>query len=230
LVQDTGEVFGLSTTRMVTILTGLQRTWSCCVSVVTRLNTGAGKTSVLRYSPRHSKEWANVIQYGEGAKGLTRQPPVGIGGTVAAAQKYIDNYKRTYPTYTQWMLDIQREALTKGFLRTPDGRVMRFPIVMDHKQLRQAINFPIQNTASAYNLKSMIALEHPDFNQRLRALNSWVILNIHDCLVIESDRRYRTEVAALVREVMEAPKFDGFPSIKVDIKAGPNLGKMEKLK
>jgi DNA polymerase I-like protein with 3'-5' exonuclease and polymerase domains len=214
---------------MVTILTGLQRTWSCCVSVVTRLNTGAGKTSVLRYSPRHSKEWANVIQYGEGAKGLTRQPPIGIGGTVAAAQKYIDNYKRTYPTYTQWMLDIQHEALTKGFLRTPDGRVMRFPIVMDHKQLRQAINFKIQNTASAYNLKSMIQLEHPDFNRRLRELNGYVILNVHDSLVVESDRRYRKETVALVKEVMETPQFPDFPSIKVDVKVGDNLGTMRKV-
>jgi uracil-DNA glycosylase family 4 len=205
--------------------------------VHTRTAEGAFNTKRELHSPEEWTEYRQRakhirfgIQYGEGAKGLTRQPPIGIGGTVAAAQKYIDNYKRTYPTYTQWMLDIQREALTKGFLRTPDGRVMRFPIVMDHKQLRQSVNFPIQNTASAYNLKSMIALEHPNFNQQLRAMNSWVILNIHDCLVIESDRRYRTEVAALVREVMEAPKFDGFPSIKVDIKVGPNLGKMEKLK
>lgn len=169
------------------------------------------------------------IQYGEGAEKLATPPPVGIGGTRADAQRFINNFKRTYPIYTAWMVTIQRQMQREGYLRTPSGRVMRFPIVLDHKALRQAINFPIQGTASDYNLYAMIHLEHPDFNARLRALNSWVILNIHDCLVVESDRRYRSEVIALIREVMERSPFDGFPSIKVEVKVGPSLGAVEKL-
>lgn len=165
------------------------------------------------------------IQYGEGAKKLSTPPPIGIGTSVASAQQFINNYKRTYPVYTQWMRDIQQTALKQGYLRTPSGRVMRFPCVMDHKELRQALNFPVQSVATDYNLLSMIELA-----PLLVQYNSWVLLNIHDNLVIESDRRYRAEVIALVREVMERPKFAGYPSIKVDVKVGNNLGQTKKVK
>lgn len=165
------------------------------------------------------------IQYGEGAKKLSSPPPVGIGSTFAEAQRYIDNYRRTYPVYTQWMREIQQTALKQGYLRTPSGRVMRFPCVLDHKELRQALNFPVQSVATDYNLLSMIEL-----HTRLREFNSWIILNIHDNLTIENDRRYRSQVIALVREVMEQPKFAGYPSVPVDIKVGDNLGQMEKVK
>lgn len=165
------------------------------------------------------------IQYGEGAEKLASPPPVGIGSTVREAQTLISQYRSTYPTYTAWMAAIQREAMNNGYLRLPSGRVMRFPVVMDHKQLRQAINFPIQGTASEYNLISMIELA-----PLLLQYNSWIILNIHDSLVIEADRRYRPQIMALVREVMERPKFPGFPSVRVDMKVGDNLGKVAKIK
>lgn len=163
------------------------------------------------------------IQYGEGAKKLATPPPIGIGCSVAEASTFISQYKRTYPVYDKWMRDIQHEALTKGYLRAPDGSVMRFPVIMDHRELRQAINFPIQCTASMYNLTSMIELA-----PLLREFNSYLLLNIHDCLVVESDRRYQCEVIALMKRVMEKPRFEGFPSVKVDVKVGDNLGKMVK--
>jgi len=173
------------------------------------------------------------IQFGEGAEKLSTPPPVGIGGSVAQCRLFINNFKKTYSVYTAWMDAVQREALNKGYLVSPSGRVMRFPLVMDHKQLRQAINFPIQSTASDYNLLSMVDLAHPDlesheFARRLRDLNSYVILNVHDCLVIEQDRRHRNEVVALIREVMERPRFPGYPSIKVDCKIGDSLGTVRK--
>jgi DNA polymerase I-like protein with 3'-5' exonuclease and polymerase domains len=90
---------------------------------------------------------------------------------------------------------------------------------LDHKALRQAVNFPIQSNASDYCLLSMVELQ-----PLLARYNSHIILMIHDALVIESDRRYRTEVMALIRQVMEKPRFEGYPSIKIDTKVGDNLG------
>lgn len=164
------------------------------------------------------------LQYGEGAEKLSSPPPVGIGGSVWEARKFVNNYWASYPTYRAWFDGIQREALTKGFLRLPSGRVMRFPVILDHKELRQAVNFPIQGTSSEYNLISMIELA-----PLLHQFNSWIILNIHDSLVIECDRQYRREVYELAKSVMERPKFAGFPSIKVDAKVGDSLGQVKKL-
>ena len=90
---------------------------------------------------------------------------------------------------------------------------MRFPVVLDHKALRQAINFPIQSNASDYCLYSMIELA-----PLLARYNSYIILMVHDSLVVESDRRFRAEVTALIKEVMQKPRFEGYPSIKVDVK------------
>lgn len=192
---------------------------------------GAFKTKRELWTP---EQWAEKrqnakkirfgIQYGEGAAKLSTPPPIGIGTSYNEAQQYINNYKATYPVYTQWMRAIQQLALTQGYLRTPSGRVMRFPCVMDHRELRQALNFPVQSVATDYNLLSMIELA-----PLLVQYNSWVLLNIHDNLVVESDRRYRSEVMALVREVMEKPKFADYPSIRVDMKVGDNLGQTHKV-
>lgn len=199
----------------------------------------AFKTLRTQHSP---EEWARKrqnakkirfgVQYGEGADKLASPPPIGIGCTVAEARVFLNEYKRGYPVYNGWMTAIQRQAMQQGYLRAPDGGVMRFPVIMDHKQLRQAINFPIQRTASMYNLLSMIDLYHPTrpLGQRLRDLNGHVLLNIHDALVLEYDRRYLHETAALLRDAMQSVKFDGFPSVHVDIKVGPSLGQLTKYK
>lgn len=182
--------------------------------------------SVLR---QNAKKIRFGLQYGEGASGLARPRPVGIGGTPAEAQKFIDNFWRTYPRHAAWMKEIQNLARTQGYLRTPTGRVMRFPAIMDHRELRQAINFPVQVNASDYNLTSMIELAHPDHSRypaskRLAELKSWVLLNIHDCLVVEAHRDHVAEVMALMRDVMQKPRIPGYPSIRVDFKVGDSLG------
>lgn len=159
------------------------------------------------------------LQYGEGAEKLSSPAPVGLGCSVAEARRFVDNFWRTYPVHRKWTFDIQRQVQQQGYIRTPSGRVMRFPIVLDHKALRQAVNFPVQSNASDYCLYAMIELA-----PLLIKYNSYVILMVHDSLVVESDRRYRAEVTALIKEVMQKPRFDGYPSIRVDVKVGDSLG------
>lgn len=172
------------------------------------------------------------LGYGEGADGLSRPPPVGIGGSKAAAQKFIDNFWKTYNVHRAWNDRTQRQIYTDGYLRSASGRVMRFPLVLDHKALRQAINFPISADASDYNLSSMVELFHPEdlFEAcvELRKLNAHLLLNVHDYLAVEIDRRYIPETVNLVRDIMQKPRFPGYPSLKVDVKIGDNLGNVKK--
>lgn len=166
------------------------------------------------------------LQYGEGPSKLATPPPVGMGCSVYEAKQFISNFWATYPRHLQWVQRTQALVTSQGHIRSASGRVMRFPLLLDHKELRQAANFPIQADASDYNLTSMIELAN---DPQLAAFNSWVLLNIHDCLVVEADKRYLHEVVALMCEIMEKPRFPGYPSIKVDVKVGPNLGAMKKL-
>jgi DNA polymerase-1 len=164
------------------------------------------------------------LQYGEGAEKLSSPPPVGLGSTVREAQEFIDNYWKGYIKYAQWMTNIQRQARTEGEIVTFTGRKMRFPIIMDHKELRQAMNFPIQSTASDHPLLAALELI-----ERLREYNSYFLIDVHDALWIEYDLRYEAQVCALVREVMERPKAPGFPNVPVEIKVGPNILQMTKV-
>ena len=164
------------------------------------------------------------LQYGEGAEKLATPPPIGIGGTKSQAQAFIDKYWSGYAVYAAWFLGTQQRAAREGELVSPSGRKMHFPIILDHRALRQAVNFPIQSTASDHVLISLIELA-----ERLREYNSWFLIDVHDALWVEYDLRYENEVAALVREVMERPKFPGYPNIPVDIKVGPNIGSLHTL-
>lgn len=164
------------------------------------------------------------LQYGEGAEKLASPRPIGIGGTVRQAQAFIDNYWAAYRDYAQWVRDTEHKALKEGELVTPTGRKMHFPIIFDHRALRQAINFPIQSPASDHVLISLIEL-----SERLREYNSYFLIDVHDAMWIEYDLRYEAQVCRLVREVMERAKFPGWPNIPVEIKVGPNIGKLTKV-
>jgi len=159
------------------------------------------------------------LMYGEGAEKLSSPPPVGLGSTVREAQQFIDNYWRGYTTYAAWTRSIERMAAKNGELVTPFGRKMHFPVILDHHELRQAINFPIQSPASDIVLVSLIELA-----ERLREFNSFVLIDVHDALWIEYDLRFEKQVIRLVREVMERPKWPGAPNVPVEIKVGKNIG------
>lgn len=164
------------------------------------------------------------LQFGEGADSLSRPRPIGMGCTPRQAQDFIDNYWAGYRVYAQWVKATERLAASSGELVTPTGRKMHFPIIMDLHTLRQAINFPIQSPASDHVLISLIELA-----ERLKEFNSYFLIDIHDAMWVEYDLRFEAQVCRLVREVMERPKWAGWPNVPVEIKIGPNIGKLTRV-
>jgi len=108
-------------------------------------------------------------------------------------------------------------------LVTPTGRKMHFPLILDHRELRQAMNFQIQSPASDHVLIAALEL-----HERLIEYNSWFLIDVHDAMWVEYDIRYEAQVCRLIREVMERPKWPGWPNIPVEIKVGSNIGILEK--
>lgn len=158
------------------------------------------------------------IVYGETAYGLTRPSPIGTGLPVVECQKLITNWYQRYPNVLEWQRSIEYILKTKGFIKTPSGRKRRFPIVLSPKQIRQAINAPVQGTASDYTLKSAIQLW-----KLLKEYDSRILWTTFDSILFNVRRKYLPEVTTLVRQVMEQPHYEGFPSVKVDIKTGRSL-------
>jgi uracil-DNA glycosylase family 4 len=159
-----------------------------------------------------------TIMYGGGAEKVSSRPPVGIGCSYGEARKFVSNFWATYPTHARWAREIERTAAREGELRTPFGRKMHFPVILDSDVLRQAINFPIQSPASDHPLISAIELA-----ERLKEYDSYFLIDVHDALWVEYNLKYEREVTRLVREVMERPKFPGAPNVPVEIKVGPNI-------
>lgn len=154
--------------------------------------------------------------YKEGIKKLATKR-VGIGCSIAEAAGFSARWDKRYWEFIEWQKRIEEEIKANGELISPFGRKRRFPIVMDHRQLRQAVNFPIQSTLSDYTLSSALRL-----HRLLGEYESRILLLIHDSLLMNVKRRHLSEVMALVREVMETPYIDWLPTLRVDMKVGNN--------
>lgn len=154
--------------------------------------------------------------YREGIEKLSKKR-VGIGCSKAEAQAFSARWDHRNKEFIDWQKRIDTQVLTTGELVTPFGRKRRFPIVMDHRQLRQAVNFPIQSTASDYTLSSALIL-----HELLGQFDSRILLLIHDSILMNVARKHLQKVMDLVRETMETKWVDWIPSIKVDMKVGNN--------
>jgi len=154
--------------------------------------------------------------YREGIDKLSKKR-VGIGCTKAEAAAFSARWDVHNREFIEWQKKIDKEVMANGELVSPFDRKRRFPIVMSHRQLRQAVNFPIQSTASDYTLSSALRIHN-----LLGNFNSHILLLIHDSILMEVNRKYLQQVMDLTREVMETQWISWIPSIKVDMKVGSN--------
>jgi DNA polymerase-1 len=126
---------------------------------------------------------------------------------------------------------LQSQAIQQEYVETLMGRRRYFPGLGTQKnqqikkrQLREAINAPVQGTAADIMKVAMM-----DVAAALKAskLNGKMLLQVHDELVLECPEDEISETARLVQDKMES----AYPSLKVPLKTearvGVNWGKME---
>lgn len=167
------------------------------------------------------------ITYGLTSFGLSRDleiPP-------DQAQVFIDAYFTRYPKVKDFIQSQIEQARRDGFVRTILGRRRYIPEINNKNQgirqfaERQAVNTPIQGTASDLIKLAMVRIHNRFKKQRLK---SCMIIQIHDELVFNVPESELKEVVGLVKEGMEAALKLDVP-IKVEIKKGRNWLEMEKL-
>jgi DNA polymerase-1 len=161
--------------------------------------------------------------YGQSAFGLSQQ----TGLDFDEAERFIDAYFENYPGVRRWLNQTRTRAYADGYVETLLGRRRYFPELQSTRRAyagqraaaeRQAINAPIQGTAADILKIAMIRLERRLAERGLRAR---MVLQVHDELVLEVPREELSEVAPLVREVMEGAYALGVP-LKVDMEVGEN--------
>lgn len=170
-----------------------------------------------------SKRVTFGVMYLIGAPSLAK-PKTGINSTTKIAQGYIDAWYARYSQFKRWQQQIIKEAYELGELQTPFGNKMRLHHVVSSRLEPAIANFKIQGTASHWTLASAIELNH-----MLHKYDSRILLLVHDSIVMRVPHCFIHEVAQLVKSIMEKPKLNGFPSVPVEIKVGPNWFETERV-
>ncbi|MCX5695610.1 MAG: DNA polymerase I [Candidatus Omnitrophica bacterium] len=168
------------------------------------------------------------IVYGLTSYGLSKD----LGIPFEDAQSFIDAYFSRYPGVKKYIDSQIAQAKKEGFVTTMLGRRRYLPQINSKNQAvrqfaeRQAVNTPIQGSASDLIKLAMIAI---DREIKKKELKSRMALQIHDELLFDLPKDELPALAGLVRERMENALKLNVP-VKVDIKKGHNWLEMEEVK
>ena len=158
------------------------------------------------------------IVYGIGAFSLAKD----IGVTRKEADEYIKGYLNTYANVRQYRDRAVKEAKESGYCETIFGRRRYLPeLRSSNANLRSfgervAMNMPIQGTAA-----DIIKLAMIRGRRRLKAeqLQSRLILQVHDELIVEAPADEAERAAAILKEEMQ-----GAADLTVPLEVDANTG------
>lgn len=140
------------------------------------------------------------------------------------AQSFIDTYFENYPGVQQYMSDIVAEAREHGYVKTLFNRRRYLPDIKASNYNvrsfaeRTAINSPIQGTAADILKIAMVELEQALIK---RKMETKILLQVHDELILEGPAEEMEDLSDLVVEIMEGAAELDVP-LKVDYNQGNN--------
>lgn len=192
----------------------------------------------VTYEERHNSKYISFgISYGREAYSMAlgqfRKKGRSHADNLAEAQFYYDRWRETYSVYWEARERLWEQAQVTGIIRTPFGRVRRFPLRFEPgskewRDLRnQSYNFWPQSVASDVNLTAAIKL-----NQELRSRQiGRLLFLVHDSITAEVRATALDETVELFRcHMMTIPPClieYGLPpefELTVDIEVGKSWG------
>ena len=150
---------------------------------------------------RNAKAINFGLIYGISAFGLSKQ--LGINRNLAA--EYMDIYFSRYPGVRKYMEKIKSDAKKIGYVETLYGRRLYLPEISTGNAIRRqaaervAINAPVQGTAADIMKKAMLAVHDSLIKEKIDAK---LILQVHDELVVESNKKDSERVAEILTNSM----------------------------
>jgi len=167
------------------------------------------------------------IVYGMSSYGLAKELSVSEG----EARQFIDNYFVRYPKVKEFIDRTIKDVEEKGYVRTIMGRIRYLPDInspdyeLREFSRRQAVNTPIQGTAADIIKRAMVRI-HREFERY--SLSSRLILQVHDELVFDVDKKELKKVVDIVKYNMENSISLIVPLI-ANLKVGKNWLELEPL-
>ena len=159
------------------------------------------------------------IIYGISDFGLAQN----IKTSVARAKHYIENYFIRYPKIKDFMDKNIEFAKEHGYIKSYFGRIRHIPEIQSSNKTvskfgeRVAMNMPLQGTASDIIKMAMVSVF-----EKLQKMQSHMILQIHDELIIDAPPHEIEQVKDILKNTMENVCHFVVPLI-VSVSSGKNL-------
>jgi DNA polymerase-1 len=162
------------------------------------------------------------VLYGMSPKGLADAADMSF----SEAKAFIERYFELRAPMRKYLDQTLEQGRTEGFVETYYGRRRPTPDLHAPNFLvrtaaeRAAANMPIQGTEADLMKKAMLAVDEslPD--------GAKLILQIHDSLIIECDKRQKDQVAKILQEKMETVAPELPVKLAVDVKIGKDWGEL----
>lgn len=189
--------------------------------------------SLVTKADRHAAKRVGFgVAYNRSAFTLAQGPLLDILGGIEVsqeirqrkAQEFIDSYWSSYPDYRRYFEWCKETALRDGELSTPFGRKRRW-LLITHENKRgienQAVNYPIQSTASDMCSTAIIRLTKELPKRKL----GYPLYTVHDEIVCEIYLDKLDEGIRVIQEIMSDPPIPtGNAQFPVDSSYGSSLG------
>lgn len=173
------------------------------------------KTMELTHTERRQAKVINFgIIYGMGPRSLAHTLEI----TEPEAKMFINKFLNGYPKVRDWMSQVQKYALARGFVTMITGRRRRFYDLFDKKFFnnirRQSVNTKIQGSAADVIKIAMLKL-----HKELPKHDAHILIQIHDEVVVEAPLDKMEEISKLVVKIMEDAV-----TLRVPLKVGMEMG------
>ncbi|WP_026487659.1 DNA polymerase [Caldanaerobius polysaccharolyticus] len=162
--------------------------------------------------------------YGKTVESLARD----LGISVTEAQELYDRFFAAFPRVKEWIHAQQQLVLATGVTTTPFRRKRHFDLITGENRsevMRQAVNTPIQSTASDITLSAIIRIGHQLQNNP----NTRMLLTVHDSILLET-KEDPVEVARWLKQEMVGHVLDGTIPFDAEVKIGQRWGSLEEVK
>ncbi len=185
-----------------------------------RLVFGAKTDAELKEARRFAKIVNFAIAYAIEPWGLSQR----VGISRPEAKKVIEDYYNTYKGVRRYMEEVPDRAREHGYVRSLYGRIRPLPGIADRNANirkaaeREAINMPIQGTASDIVKIAMLHVE-----EQLKRENSKarLLMQVHDELLVETPEDEVEKVSAILKHEMENAVSLDVPLV-ADVGVGDN--------
>ncbi|MBL7158063.1 MAG: DNA polymerase I [Candidatus Omnitrophica bacterium] len=186
---------------------------------------GVSEKEVTKEMRQAAKTVNFGIVYGMSPYGLSKD----LGIDVREASKFIDAYFERYPSVKGYLESKVDQARRDGYVTTILGRRRYIPeikspnVAMRNFAERTAVNTPLQGSAADLVKLAMISIY-----KKIKGTEAKMILQVHDELVFEVEKKSLEKFAKIVKSDMEGVVKLEVP-LEAHIEYGPNWLEMERL-